>query len=285
MVLVGRVLVLFFGTLAAPLAAQDSVLVVPDAPACATYSLTVSAVVELGDREGPGIVAQLNAPYAPARVVRSHDGDYYVSALGAGRTPAPILTRRGLSGCDWAARRGNGRVRLAGTVGGVADEPDQAGQPLHLYDEPSGRVTHSFGGEGVRSFQAGQPPTEVRRRVAPAADGQIRAASWNRYRIDKRSPNGDCIIRIEHDAPWFRPWEEGPGLPREFEPLPVILGVRDWGDGLLMVVVNVADAEWTPLPPARVVRGHELTSAAQYEQLFDTMIEVLDTRSGSALLS
>ena len=210
MVLVGRVLVLFFGTLAAPLAAQDSVLVVPDAPACATYSLTVSAVVELGDREGPGIVAQLNAPYAPARVVRSHDGDYYVSALGAGRTPAPILTRRGLSGCDWAARRGNGRVRLAGTVGGVADEPDQAGQPLHLYDEPSGRVTHSFGGEGVRSFQAGQPPTEVRRRVAPAADGQIRAASWNRYRIDKRSPNGDCIIRIEHDAPWFRPWEEGP---------------------------------------------------------------------------
>ena len=75
-----------FAALAAPLGAQDSVMVVPDAPACATCSLEISAVVELGDREGPGIVAQLNAPFAQARVVRSDDGDYYVPAhLGDGR--------------------------------------------------------------------------------------------------------------------------------------------------------------------------------------------------------
>ncbi len=316
--------VFLLGILAAPLAAQDSVLVVPDTLACATCSLIVSVVVELGDREGPGIVGE------QAEIDRSDDGDYYVSSLVQdGR-----LLRFSPDGVfrDAIGRPGEGPGEYVWPVlvGGVADaltildirrfrlttirggaiatirlplvvddhavlpdgrhiyngfgyEPDQFGQPLHLYDEASGRVTHSFGGEGVRSFQAGEPPTEVRRRVAPAADGQIWAASWTRYRVDKWSPDGDRIIRIERDAPWFRPWEEGPGLPREFEPLPVILGVRDWGNSLLMVVVNVADADWRPLPPARVVQGHELTSAAQYEQLFDTVIEVLDTRSGTVL--
>ena len=77
---------LLFGTLAAPLAAQDSVIVVPDTPACTTCSLTVSVVVELGDREGPGIIGGPNMPGEKARVARSHDGDYYVTAhLGDGR--------------------------------------------------------------------------------------------------------------------------------------------------------------------------------------------------------
>ena len=35
------------------------------------------------------------------------------------------------------------------------------------------------------------------------------------------------------------------------------------------------------LPPARFVQDHEVTSAAQLEDLYDTVIEVLDTRSGT----
>ena len=67
--------VFLLGILAAPLAAQDSVVVVPYAPACGTCSLTVSAVVELGDREGTGIVGE------QAEIDRSDDCDYYVSSL------------------------------------------------------------------------------------------------------------------------------------------------------------------------------------------------------------
>ena len=315
---------LLFAAVVAPLGAQDSVVVVPDAPACAACSLTVSAVVELGDREGPGIVGE------QTEIGRSDDGDYYVSSLlqegrllrfspdgvfldaigrageGPGEYVWPVLMGGDTDALTILDIR---RFRVTTIRGGVIAtarlpllvddfallpdgrhvyngfeyEPREADQPLHLYDETSGRVTHSFGGEGVRVVQAAEPPTEVRRRVAGAADGSIWAASWTRYRIDKWDPDGDRITRIERDAPWFRPGEESPGLPNEFEPSPVTLGVRDWGDGLLMVVVNVADADWRPAAPARAVQGHELLSAAQQEELFDTVIEVLDTRSGTVL--
>ena len=66
---------LLLGAVAAPLVAQDSVLVVPDAVTCDSCSLDVSAVVELGDRDGPGIVSE------HAVIGRSDDGDYYVSTL------------------------------------------------------------------------------------------------------------------------------------------------------------------------------------------------------------
>lgn len=124
----------------------------------------------------------------------------------------------------------------------------------------------------------------MRRRVAVAADGNIWAARDTHYRIDKWSPDGNRIMRIERDAPWFRPWEESPGVAYEVRPLPEIVGVRDWGDGLLMVVVRLADANWRPMRPTReVVPGHESVTAAQEGELYDTMIEVLDTRSGTVM--
>lgn len=123
----------------------------------------------------------------------------------------------------------------------------------------------------------------LRRRVAVAADGDIWAARVTRYRIDKWSPDGRRIARIERAAPWFHPWEGSPGSPREVRPLPVIAGIRDWGDGLLMVVLRVADDEWRPMRPARIVQDHEVTSAAQNERLFDTVIEVLDTHAGTVV--
>ena len=319
------------GTLAAPLHAQDSVVVVPDAPACATCSLTVSAVVELGEREGPGIVAQLNAPYALARVVRSNDGDYYVSGhLGDGQ-----LLRFSPDGVfqDAMGRRGEGPgeydlpVLMEGTAddmtvldplssrvttirsgevstwrlpfrsGGFAvlrdgrhvynafsSESDRMGHPLHVYDAASRRITSSFGDEGARGFRMDTGLPALRRRVAAAADGNIWAARGNHYRIDKWSPDGDHIARIERDAPWFRPWEEWPGVDFEVRPPPVIVSVRDWGDGLLMVVVRLADANWRPISPTLVpLPGHETIEPSQEDELYDTVIEVLDTRSGTVL--
>ena len=50
-----------------------------------------------------------------------------------------------------------------------------------------------------------------------------------------------------------------------------------------MVVVRVADAAWRPVRPARIERGHELITAAQYEEVYDTVIEILDARSGTVL--
>ena len=70
----------------------------------------------------------------------------------------------------------------------------------------------------------------------------------------------------------------------EVKPPPVIVGVRDWGGGLLMVVVRLADANWRPINPTRTpLPGHETIDPTQEEELYDTVIEVLDTRSGTVL--
>ena len=322
---------LLLGILATPLGAQDSVVVVPDAPACATCSLTVSAVVELGEREGPGIVAQLNAPYALARVVRSNDGDYYVSGHlgdgqllrfspdgvfqdaigrrgeGPGEYDLPILmggsaddmtildpsssrltTIRGGEVSTWGLpfRSGGFAVLRDGrhVYNAFSSESDRMGHPLHVYDAASRRITSSFGDEGARGPRMDTGLPALRRRVAAAEDGNIWAARGNHYRIDKWSPDGDHIARIERDAPWFRPWEEWPGVDYEVRPLPAIVGVRDWGDGLLMVVVRLADANWRPIRPTLVpLPGHETIEPSQREELYDTVIEILDTRSGKVL--
>lgn len=323
---------LLLGTLAAPLGAQDSVVVIPDAPACTTCSLTVSAVVELGDRDGPGIVAQLNAPLAQARVVRSGDGDYYVPGhLGDGRllrfssdgvfresigrrgegpgeyhlpalmegsaddltiidpTFARLTTIRGgevettslpFMARTWAVLPGGRYV-----YNGLSSWREGVGHPLHVYDSASRRITSSFGDEGVRADRSRPNPSgHLRRAVGAGADGNIWAARENRYRIDKWRPDGDRIVRIERDAPWFRPWEEWPGVDFEVRPLPVIVGVGDWGDGLLMVVVRLADADWQPIQPTiEELPGHESIPATREDDLYDTVIEVLDTRLGTVL--
>lgn len=316
---------LLFAALCAPLGAQDSVVSVPDAPACATCSLDVSAIVELGDREGPGTVGE------QAYIRRSDDGDYYVSAnLGDGRllrfSPGGIFR-------DAIGRRGEGpgEYILPVLMGGTADsltildirsfrlttirdnatattsllfiagdfallpdgrhvysavvfEPDRIGHPLHLYDEASGEITRSFGDEGVRVDRSSRSSSALRRRVAVAEDANIWAARSNRYRIDKWSADGDRIVRIERDAAWFRPWEEWPGVEYEVRPFPAIVGVRDWGNNMLMVVVRVADAEWKPIRPTRaLLPGHESTMPGQQHELYDTVIEVLDTRLGTVV--
>lgn len=166
----------------------------------------------------------------------------------------------------------------------ISYDPNLVGHPLHVYDNTTGRLTGSFGAEGVRIDRSYESRPAMTRHVAPAADGNIWAARENRYRIDKWTPDGIRVLRVERDAPWFRPWVEWSGLAREVRPAPSIVGLRDWGDGLLMVVIEVADLNWKPMPPARVVGDHTVTSAAQGNDLYDTVIEVLDTRLGKVLV-
>ena len=314
------------GAVAGPLGAQVPVRMVPDAVTCAPCSLDVSAVVELGDRDGPGIVGE------QAFISRSASGDYYVSSPartgrllrfspdgvfqdGFGRTGEgpgeyvwPVLMRRSadtLSILDIRTLPVRLTIIRGGEVAtwrlpfdvdtwavlpdgrhiynGLSFTPDLIGYPLHVYDVANRRVTRSFGDEGVRVDRSHRSRTALRRCIAVAADGNIWAARGNRYRIDKWSPDGDHIARIERAAPWFPPWEGWPGVDYEVRPFPVIVGVRDWGDDLLMVVVRVADDDWRPVRPARTVKEHKVTSAAQEEDLYDTVIELLDTRSGSVL--
>ena len=256
---------LLLGAVAAPLGAQDPAQVVPDAVTCTTCSLDVSAVVELGDRDGPGIVGE------QAVITRSDDGDYYLSSpvqLGrllrfsadgvfqdaVGRTGEgpgeyiwPVLMRRSADTLSIVDIRASRLTTIRGgaiattrlpfmfddaavlpdgrhVYNALSSEPDRIGHPLHVYDEASRRITRSLGGEGVRVDRSDRRQMVPRRRVAVAADGNIWAAHENRYRIDKWSPDGDRIARIERDAPWFRPWE---GRLETDTPHPSYAGPRD----------------------------------------------------------
>lgn len=299
-------------------------MIVPDAPVCATCSLDISVLVELGDREGPGIVGE------QAWINRSDDGDYYVSSSLAGEEGLlrfspdgifqEVIGRQGegpgeyvwpellggsaddLTIIDAAGRRfttiRNGEVSTISMsfvpkrhallpdgrhlYNAIVFEPDRIGHPFHVYDPESRRITRSLGDEGVRVDRSSRSQNAMNRPIAVAADGHIWAARVNRYQIDKWGLGGDRIARIERDAPWFRPWLDFPE-PIEDRPLPELVGVGDWGDDLLMVVVRVADSEWKPVRPARIERGHELISGAQMEELYDTLIEVLDTRLGTVV--
>lgn len=320
-------LCLLLTSLAAPLSGQDSVLLVPDVVICDDCVLDVFAVVELGDREGPGILGE------QAHVARSDDGDYYVSSVlqrgrllrfssagvfqdaigrtgeGPGEYTWPVLLRGSsddLSVLDighypnrlttiragevttwdlpfvvgtWAVLPDGRHVYSAASF-----SPDLIGYPVHVYDEAGRRITRSLGDEGVRVDRSPRSRGVVTRRVAVAEDGNIWAAHETRYRIDKWSPDGDRLVRIERDSPWFQPWEVWPGMDYEVRPPPVTVGVGDWGEGLLMVVVRLADANWKPIRPSRTpLPGHETIMPAQENELYDTMIEVLDIRSGTVL--
>ena len=70
----------------------------------------------------------------------------------------------------------------------------------------------------------------------------------------------------------------------EVKPLPVVVGVGDWGEGLLMVVVKLADADWQPMEPTREeLPGHESVPDSRHNDIYDTVIEILDTRLGTVL--
>ena len=175
---------LLLGAVAAPLGAQDPAQVVPDAVTCTTCSLDVSAVVELGDRDGPGEYIW------PVLMRRSADTlsivDIRASRLTTIRGGAIATTRLPFMFDDAAVLPDGRHVYNA-----LSSEPDRIGHPLHVYDEASRRITRSFGGEGVRVDRSDRRQMVPRRRVAVAADGNIWAAHENRYRIDKWSPDGD----------------------------------------------------------------------------------------------
>ncbi len=50
-----------------------------------------------------------------------------------------------------------------------------------------------------------------------------------------------------------------------------------------MVVTRVADSHWRPTRPVRIEMDHEVVSGTQMDELYDTVVEVLDTRSGTVL--
>jgi len=151
--------------------------------------------------------------------------------------------------------------------------------PLHLVGADGG-VLQTFGNE-TASRRPDDSFLELR---SIAVDGEdvLWVAPRNAYELSTYSMARTRLEptnrRYRRQVDWFQPWTE-PSRGAE-PPKPnvsqIAFGPED--PTLLWVVITVADAEWAPVPPQR-------SSKELIDSLYDSILEVIDVKSGSVLAS
>ena len=159
---------------------------------------------------------------------------------------------------------------------------DLIGFPLHLIDA-AGTLVRSFGSRDQHiprgSRWAGA------RVVTSGGDGQIWIARPNLYTLELWDTAGTHIRSVARTTSWFAPWErQPPGSVGETRMNPKLSGMWVRGDSL-WVAITVDDAEWKPRSPVPYpgVPGARWTPDAAMHNIFDTIVEVIDLRTGSLI--
>jgi len=160
--------------------------------------------------------------------------------------------------------------------------PGRVGFPVHMLDE-HGAVQRSFGAE-VPEFSVDQPWLSYRSLAKGGTDRTLWLARFNQYRIEQWDTAGTLVCVILRDAPWFPTWRRWNNDPMASPPLPRLLSVREDHAGRLWVLIGVADSAWQQTPARDRGRDRRL-SASERSRFFDTIVEVIDLRSGRLLAS
>ena len=164
--------------------------------------------------------------------------------------------------------------------------PDRGhlGFPLHLL-QPNGYDLRSFGSRDGRS-----DPTEPyagRRVIAPARDGGVWSAEVGRYRISKWSLDGTESVSFSRVTSWFPREPMNPIFTPDRPPASTVTALWEDAQGHLWILLTVGDPHW---------REHIRELKADYlierewqpedlEGVFDTIVEVIDTRTGRLVAS
>lgn len=174
-----------------------------------------------------------------------------------------------------------GRILTQSALSG----PSVIGMPMHLH-ESDGEHIRTFG----RSSQviSSSAPYDIRRHLAFGDEGAREIwVSWvNQYRLEKWALEGQLLDVIAHEREWFTPWSRYATnllvtrAPTWFDSIRY-----DPKDGLLWCLFSVADRDW--IPPGDPGREDVPTAAApnQMNEVFDTVVEVLNASSGSIIAS
>lgn len=302
----------------APLPGQGSTRVVPSTPACPACRIVLDPVATLGAAGDPplsrltwvtvdsrgrffaaptynrGEIAMYDAGgrfvrrfgrpgrgpgefSGPIHMLRAGPGDSIHVFEGPRHTVlAPALASFGSVRLlpvqpDGLAFLGDGRMvahRMVMGRGGV-------GQPLHVID-PAGRIARSFAGtekwDPAKLYQG-------MRNIAPAAGNRVWSAHVGSYRVELWGPDGSNPLTVVRNASWFRPWGHEVGRFAEARERPRVVGVAEDRQGRLWVSILVRDPKRRPASGTREVPITEIDSNAE----FDTILEVLDPRSGRLL--
>lgn len=158
---------------------------------------------------------------------------------------------------------------------------DGAEWPLHLIGADGG-VLQTFGAE-TPSRRPALASLELRS-IAIDAGGELWVAPQNEYELatyswaDHRFKATNRLYRRE--VTWFQPWTElSQGAP---DPLLRQMAFFPGDSNLLWVLIDVADAEWTP---ERRPTGPVRSTKVLVDSLYDSIMEVVDVSEGVVLAS
>lgn len=166
----------------------------------------------------------------------------------------------------------------------MSSTPGRAGYALHLVNPGDGRVT-SMDRPGT-NFPGRGNHFELIRYPAPRDDTSFWALHGATYRIDLWDTSGRLLESLRRDAPWFG--KRQMGSPARLAPPPAsIMGLAADSDGLLWVLLSVADPEWEgyDLPEGWSAPGNSYPGWNRHLEngVFDAVVEVVDPGLGAVV--
>jgi hypothetical protein len=160
---------------------------------------------------------------------------------------------------------------------------DLVGVPLHVIPPEGGMIARSFGYDST-AFRSDIPYAGERSITVCPSTGVLWAAEKRRYVIEGYRHDRK-IQRIARNVPWFEPHFSAPRFHPEEPPPPVLRHIRCDADGLLWVLVGVADPDWQKSLQPAPNSPHGGYRPTQLSGYFDTIIQVFDTQSGRLVAS
>jgi hypothetical protein len=224
-----------------------------------------------------------------------------IGRRGQGPNEFGVITRiRGLNDGQIAVvDQGNARIAIVTEEGRALNHLHIGGQlhDIHRVGDRyfvqagvpgAGRLNHpvhrlAADGSIERSFGAPDEPPSQYLALAPRATaldpvtGHLYIADRNQYRIIVTNAAGEVVRILERRVGWFTPWTEPRrGEPFANPPSPVIASIEFDENGLLWTMANIPSSGWRTVP-------QEQRADTSLDQLYDTMIEVIDVRAGTVL--
>jgi hypothetical protein len=169
-------------------------------------------------------------------------------------------------------------------INAVVPTSEGVGFPLHLLRDGAAPV--SFGSVDGGALVS-PSPVPLMRAVAATRDGGVWATPRTRYEVDRWNAQGEWMGRLVRRAGWFTPYTNRTVGGNE-PPEPFLFAVREIAPGRLMTLTGVPKSDYTRRlgPPVRISqRGNPIYDLTRKQDLFDTVVEVLDAENGRLLYS
>ncbi len=164
---------------------------------------------------------------------------------------------------------------LAGSI----NTREAYGQPFHLVAR-SGTVHRSFGIAAQTSSVGAWAGLRV---LTRDGRGGFLASKMNVYEIEHWTRAGDRQRIVRREADWFPAWSHWDSRPDRAPPPPRVMSMAVDDSGFVWTLISLADRAWRPVD-GRDPEGKMLT-VGELAERFDSIIEVLDPRTGRLLAS